>query len=416
MSKIKIRLRDKDPIKLKLKNAVQKIYPSLEDLYVVPSGQEQNFKSENYYGYDNVKVNAINLQDKTITPTKEEQVVKADKEFSGLNEVTITKPTLQNKIVNPTKEKQTIKADSEYVGLDNVTIEAVTSSIDENILPENIKKDIEVLGVRGVFLGEKYKPRAISFYRSTVSDLDYELENLDTSLLTQFQYFLSYSAIEKIDFTKIDTSGATSFANVCDYCSKLKEINATNLVTSKITDISLFTWSCNNLEKIIGLDTWDTSNITNLYGAFAYIHKINEFNLNSWNTSKVTNANQVFYGNRAESIYIGNWDFSKVTSIVYFANDCPNLVNLEFPKNLGKSYYSNSSNNYSYTVSFQLSKQLSHDSLMSIINNLYDLNLSYNVSNGGILKTQKLELGETNIAKLSAEEIAIATNKGWTVL
>lgn len=52
---------------------------------------------------------------------------------------------------------------------------------------------------------------------------------------------------------------------------------------------------------------------------------------------------------------------------------------------------------------------------MDVINKLYDLNLTYDVANGGTLYTQVLSLGDTNKEKLTAEEIAIATNKGWTV-
>ena len=45
---------------------------------------------------------------------------------------------------------------------------------------------------------------------------------------------------------------------------------------------------------------------------------------------------------------------------------------------------------------------------MNVINNLYDI-----ATKG--CNAQLLYLGSTNLAKLSAEEIAIATNKGWTV-
>lgn len=44
-----------------------------------------------------------------------------------------------------------------------------------------------------------------------------------------------------------------------------------------------------------------------------------------------------------------------------------------------------------------------------IINNLYDIK-----SKG--VKPQTLQLGDTNKAKLTVEEIAIATNKGWNVI
>ena len=45
----------------------------------------------------------------------------------------------------------------------------------------------------------------------------------------------------------------------------------------------------------------------------------------------------------------------------------------------------------------------------NVINNLYDIK-----SKG--VKPQTLQLGDTNKAKLTTEEIAIATNKGWNVI
>ena len=52
---------------------------------------------------------------------------------------------------------------------------------------------------------------------------------------------------------------------------------------------------------------------------------------------------------------------------------------------------------------------------MKIINGLYDLNITYNVAGGGTLYTQTLQLGTHNSNKLTAEEKAIATAKGWTL-
>ena len=45
---------------------------------------------------------------------------------------------------------------------------------------------------------------------------------------------------------------------------------------------------------------------------------------------------------------------------------------------------------------------------MNVINNLYDI-----ATKG--CKSQSLQLGSDNLAKLTEEEIAIAINKGWTV-
>ena len=65
------------------------------------------------------------------------------------------KPTIVNKInnldiiVSPAKWDITLKPDNKHTGLGTVTVNAVTSSIDSNIQPENIKQGVSILGVEG---------------------------------------------------------------------------------------------------------------------------------------------------------------------------------------------------------------------------------------------------------------------------
>lgn len=115
------------------------------------------------------------------------------------------------------------------------------------------------------------------------------------------------------------------------------------------------------------------------------------------------------------SLDLSNFDTSNVTKMSYTFSYCRALTNLKFSTNLGKGYVQKSSNYSSYTLDLSTCTKLSHDSLMSVINNLYDLNLTYDVANGGKLYAQTLKLGSTNKSKLTEEEIAIATNKGWNV-
>lgn len=62
-------------------------------------------------------------------------------------------PNLQNKTVTPSTSQQTIQADNNYDGLDTVTVEAVTASIDANIQAGNIKAGVQILGVVGEYSG-----------------------------------------------------------------------------------------------------------------------------------------------------------------------------------------------------------------------------------------------------------------------
>lgn len=110
-----------------------------------------------------------------------------------------------------------------------------------------------------------------------------------------------------------------------------------------------------------------------------------------------------------------NFDCSKVINVSNFASNNPDLENLCPLINLGKGYTQKSANYNSYKLDLSSCVNLTHDSLLGIINGLYDLNLTYDVAGGGTLYTQQLVLGSTNLAKLTEDEIAIATNKGWVV-
>jgi len=58
----------------------------------------------------------------------------------------------QNKTVTPSTSEQVVQADTGYE-LAQVTVEAVDNTIDENIVAENIKDGVSILGVTGTYDG-----------------------------------------------------------------------------------------------------------------------------------------------------------------------------------------------------------------------------------------------------------------------
>lgn len=204
--------------------------------------------------------------------------------------------------------------------------------------------------------------------------------------------------------------------------SELPEID-----TSNITNMRRMFYDCPNL---ISLPQLNTGNVTNMYEAFRNCFKLSS--LPEMNTNNVTNMDTTFSGCRAlttlPQLNTGNvtnmsnlfndcnnllsiplLNTENVTNISYMFNRCYKLTTLGGLENLGKAYNTSvSANNSYYCLKLSYSNSLTHDSLMNVINNLYD------IASAGI-QPQQLILGSTNLAKLTAEEIAIATNKGWTV-
>ena len=95
----------------------------------------------------------------------------------------------------------------------------------------------------------------------------------------------------------------------------------------------------------------------------------------------------------ATTVDLSNLDISHVTLGVSGAfNNLPNVVDLKFGKGWQQS------------TSFSNDKKLSRESLLSILNNLE------------VVSGETLTLGSVNLAKLTDDDIAIATNKGWSVV
>ena len=114
-------------------------------------------------GFDGLGTVNVNVPEKVYkSQTKEVSYVnngsftlKPDESFDGISEANITVNVpekvykTQEKTAVPTTSEQRIIPDSNFDALSAVDISAVDSTIDSNIIPENIKKGISILGVEG---------------------------------------------------------------------------------------------------------------------------------------------------------------------------------------------------------------------------------------------------------------------------
>lgn len=166
-------------------------------------------------------------------------------------------------------------------------------------------------------------------------------------------------------------------------------------------------YSCQYLTKICGLENWNVSNITNMSYLFYNCINLTSLDLSNWDTSKVTTMNDTFSNCNSlkslSSIKADSLTISSYTSPFGFSNNTT-LVDFGGFVNLKNSW------NGSYCVDKLTA--LSHQSLINILNGLYDF-----VGNGKTPTSSqgKIKFGSTHLAKLSEEEKAIATNKGWTL-
>lgn len=222
---------------------------------------------------------------------------------------------------------------------------------------------------------------------------------LDTSNVTNMSgMFSQCSSLEIIPM--LNTSNVTAMFALFSGCSSLETIPMLN--TSNVVTMSSMFHSCSSLKTVPMLDV---SNVTVMSEMFTNCSLLETVPMLS--TGKVDNMYGMFKGCSSLKT-VPMLDVSELTNPLQMFDGCSSLVTLGGLKNLGMGYDTSWRANH-VTLNLSDSPSLTHDSLMNVINNLYDIK-----SKG--VKTQTLQLGDTNKAKLTAEEIAIATNKGWNVI
>jgi surface protein len=377
------------------------------------------------------------------------------------NSVIYVDPITQEKTVIPTTEQQIVTPDEEYTGLSKVTVEAIQ---DENLISENIKNGVDILGVTGNYVGSKYAPSFLTFNGFKGTDLSYEIANVDTSNLTSMammfygciniqhlnlkgfvksnvtslsSMFGQATRLQSIDMSDWDTSNVTEIGAMFTNCKFLESVNMSKLKFGELTYIiNLFSGcsrltgdlvlpemnisKCTSLQnvfynckcsKIIGIENWDTSNITTIYQMFSSCG-ITELDISKWDLSKVTTMSQTF-GSCYYLINLSEIDASNTKDVSYMFTSCRELTNFGGLKNLGQGYLTTNSANYSsYKLDLSASTKLTEQSIINVLNKLYDIKTKG-------CKTQQVVLGSTNIAKLTSTEgqeaLTNAQAKGWTV-
>ena len=223
---------------------------------------------------------------------------------------------------------------------------------------------------------------------------------LNTSNVTEMDYLFERDSL-LTEIPLLNTVNVTRMPYLFSNCSLLETIP--KLETGNVTVMNSMFKGCSSLKQIPLLNTKSCNLMQEMFSGCSSITEIPELD-----TSNVISMWYMFF--KCTSLTtVPMLDASKIINVYNMFNNCSSLVTLGGLKNLGMSYPTNWIENVSEaTLNLSDSPLLTHDSLMNVINNLYDIK-----SKG--VKTQTLQLGNTNKAKLTAEEIAIATNKGWNV-
>ena len=165
---------------------------------------------------------------------------------------------------------------------------------------------------------------------------------------------------------------------------------------------------CHNQTSKVVFKEFDTSAVTDM-GSMFYGCNLTTLDLSSFDTSAVTNMNGMFYDcSRLTTLDLSNFDTSAVTNMDYMFNFCSNLTTLIGTHTLEEVQAGTIKALKGTKVSLYLSYSplLERASILALFYGLADLT--------GKTK-QTIGLHATAKARLTAEDIKIATDKNWNV-
>ena len=255
-------------------------------------------------------------------------------------------PTKEPLTITPsTTEQQFSSNDSSKY--DPITVEPVTSAIDGNIIPENIKEGVSILGVVGTLSdggpggSDKFiVPSDMSFGYSQFTVIP---SYLDFSSMKSMNYtfkdctglttipLLNISNVIEMSYTfsgcrslttipLLDTSNVQNMSGIFENCTGLTTIP--QLVTTNVTDMSYMFQYCMNLTTIPLLDTSNVQNMINMFDNCRSLTTIPQLV-----TTNVTDMNSMF-SNCFKLTEIPLLDTSNVTDMSYMFYACVELTSI----------------------------------------------------------------------------------------
>lgn len=383
------------------KNAITKMTVNpIPDDYIIPSGEIEITANRIYNVTDKASARVI-VPEKTLTTktiTANGTYNATDDNADGYSQVTV----------------ETSGVDINDYFWENFDLHGGTSYGTSNF-PKILKK---------VIINKTQASMGFAFYETNLETIIFK-PTVAKQLTTAIAMFRGCTKLKTIEgLTYFDFSKVTSLNSLFERCESLESIpyfdtsSCTSMQdtfydTRKLTNIPLYdtsnvTYMVNlfYMSGITQMPMFNTSKVTNMEGILKHAPNLEVFP--ELDTSNVTNMSSAFY-NASSLKEIKKINLGKATDISHLLEYCDKLTTLGGFENLGEGYLTTASaNNWAYKLDLSYCTKLTHDSLMNVINNLCDI-----AAKG--VKTQQLVLGSTNISKLSAEELQICTERGWSV-
>ena len=235
------------------------------------------------------------------------------------------------------------------------------------------------------------------FYGNT-NLININVSNWDTSNITiAHGVFAGCSNLNSLDLSSWDTSNIVSFYNFLGGCESLQSIDISHFNTTSTTNTSWMFTNCKQCKEI-DVSCLSSAKITEMKGMFIGCSSLTHIDISMFDTSKLLNIEDLLsYCGYLDYVDISHLDLSHVVNITrLFTSSYIDEIRcdgLQLP-NIDMS-----------NIGLNSSKKLTVDNIVGLLNSLPQSDKGYS-----------FQIGSDNIAKLSDEQKAIATDKGWTLI
>ena len=225
----------------------------------------------------------------------------------------------------------------------------------------------------------------------------------DTSnVVNMYSMFSNCPALTSVPL--FDTSNVVNMQYMFGSCNKLTSVPLFD--TSNVVNMQSMFSNCYALTTIPQLNVQNVTNVYYMFNACSSLTEIPDMNFKSLSSFGGTSSSSSWLQSCKALTTIGVIDCDSITNVNFALGSGTNdIINLGGFRNLGKQKsVSNTNGNYFLLYA----PNLTHQSLLNIFNELYD-----RASAG--LSVLTIKMHANHLALLTDDDIAIATNKGWTI-
>ena len=211
-----------------------------------------------------------------------------------------------------------------------------------------------------------------------------------------------------LDLSSFNTSAVTSMCSMFSSCSNLTTLDLSSFNTAAVTNMMYMFSSCSNLTTL-DLSSFNTSAVTDMINMFYVCTKLTTLDLSSFNTSAVTSMGSMFFGcTKLTTLDLSSFNTSAVTDMSYMFDNCTNLTTIIGTHTLEEVQAGTvkAMKGTKKSLNLSYSPLLERASILALFYGLADLT--------GNTK-QTISLHATAKARLTADDIKIATDKNWNV-